>query len=150
MLRLLDPGDPSAAIGTTFPTPFTAPNNQRILLGLDLGSPGTNLLKSGITLVTRLRTSPDAPAYMNPQPASGDGSPVATGIGHVGVYWRNAAALPDEGLTAGASVAVASGANTGDLQVSTNPLTDIDAAGVGKFISVYLTIIGGRRRIPMT
>jgi hypothetical protein len=142
VLRILDPGDPSQPIGTAFPTPFNAPNNQRILLGLDLGSPSTNLLKSGITVVTRLRTSPDAPAYMNPQAASGDGSPISTGIGHVGVYWRNAAALPEEGLTAGASVAVASGANTGDLQLSTNPETDVDAANVGRFISVYLTVVG--------
>jgi hypothetical protein len=40
-------------------------------------------------------------------------------------------------------VAVASGANTGNLEVSTNPLTDIDAAGISNFISVYMTVAGG-------
>jgi uncharacterized protein (DUF3820 family) len=141
-LRLLDPGNPGVA-SAIFPVAFTAPNNSAILLGLDLGSPGTNLLRSGITLSTRLRTSPDAPAYMNPQPASMDGAPVTAGIGQVGVYYRMDPAFPGEGATAGAAVALVSGANSGDLAVSTNPETDLDAAGISKFLSVWMTIVGG-------
>ena len=143
VLRILDPGDTGMPIGKDFPIAFTAPNNSTLLLGLDLGSQDQNLLKSGITIATRLRTSPEAPAYMNPNPASGDGGGINGGIGQVGVYWRANGVIPDEGATAGAAFALASGDNGGDVQVSTNPVTDLDAAGISKFIALWMTVQGG-------
>ena len=143
VLRILDPGDTSMPIGKDFPVPFTAPNNSTILLGLDLGSQDQNLLKSGITVATRIRTSPEAPAYMNPNPASGDGGGINGGIGHVGVYWRANGVIPAEGATAGAAFALASGDNGGDVELSTNPVTDLDAAGISNFIALWMTVQGG-------
>lgn len=142
VLRVLDPGDPAVGIGAVFPDPFDPPANSRIVLGLDLGVTDRNVLKSGITLATRLRLAPNPPAYMNANPASGDGSPIANGIGMVGVYYRESEALPDEGLNAGASVSLQSGANGGDLQLSSAG-QDVDAIGTLSFTNVWLTVVGG-------
>ncbi|MBI4602716.1 MAG: fibronectin type III domain-containing protein [Planctomycetes bacterium] len=145
VLRILDPGNTAAPnagqLGTAFPAPFTGGGNSRILLGLDLGITDRNVLKSGVTLYARVRLSPDAPAYMNPQPASGDGSGIANGIGHVGVYYRAPGALPDEGVTAGAALALSSGAGGGDIVFSAGD--DLDAVGTLNFVSVWVTVVGG-------
>jgi hypothetical protein len=143
VLRILDPGDTSLPIGTEFPAPFDPPNNSRILLGLDLGSPSRNLLKAGITFSARLRTSPDAPAFMNPNPASGDGASLANGIGQVGVYFRAAGTTPEEGPSAGAGFSLQSGNDGGALQLSTKPRTEIKAVGALKFMEIYMTVGGG-------
>jgi hypothetical protein len=143
VLRIQDPGDPNFPIGTAFPDPFPEPNNSRIFLGLDLGATDRNLLKSGITFNARLRTSPNAPAYMNANPASGDGAPLHLGTGHVGVYYRAPGTLPAEGATASAAFALQSGNNGGDVQFSANPMTDIDAAGIKSFMNLWMTVRGG-------
>lgn len=138
VLRVLDPGDTNAAIGTEFPQAFDEPNNRRIVLGYDLGSPAVNLLKSGVTIATRLRLSPDAPAYMNPNPNSGDGEGLSSGVGHVGIYYRDPSGAGDH---AGAAFALASGNNGGDIQLSTDGAVDIDGIGLLRFVSLWMTVV---------
>ncbi len=137
VLRVLDPGDASQPIGTAFPQGYTAPNNSRIALGYDLGSPTENLLKSGITFATRIRLSPDAPAYMSPNPNSGDGDGIHNGTGHVGVYYRDPAGTAH----ASAAFALNSGNNGGDIQLSTDGVIDLDGVGLLRFVSLWMTVV---------
>jgi hypothetical protein len=149
VLRVLDPGDTAAPdpnqLGTAFPLPFNGGLNSRVVLGLDLGITDRNVLKSGVTLMTRLRLSPDAPAYMQPNPRSGDGGGIAGGIGNVGVHFRQDGALPDEGATVGASVVLVSDNNGGNLQYSVvaGGDADVDAVGALNFVTVWMTVVGG-------
>jgi len=80
---------------------------------------------------------------MDPDPCSGDGSPISSGLGHVGVYYAGSADRPGEGDTAGAAIALNSSARGGDLLLSTNPGTDVEAAGTLDFITVWMTVRGG-------
>jgi hypothetical protein len=100
------------------------------------------VLRSGVTFSARIRLSPDAPAYMNAVQASGDGSPIAGGLGMVGIYFRADGSLPGEGSTAAASFSLESGANGGNLDFSVAG-QDIDASQTLKFISIWATIVGG-------
>ncbi len=141
VLRVLDPGDTGVGIGTAFPTPFVPAGNSRILLGLDLGVTDSNVLKSGITLSTRLRLSPDSPLYMNAEAASGDGAGIVNGIGQVGVYYKGTG-VPGEEVTAAAAFSCNSGAGGGDLEFSSAG-QDVDAIGTLSFIAVWMTVVGG-------
>jgi hypothetical protein len=141
VLRILDPGnpgDPGTTLATEYPDPFNEPNNATIVLGLDLGVVGENVLKTGITLSARLRTTPlsEVPAYLNANGNSGDGAALADGIGHVGVYYRD----PLGGTNVGAAVSLYSSNNGGDIQVSTDPMMDLDAMAIYDFKTVWLTV----------
>ncbi|MCZ6796195.1 MAG: hypothetical protein O7J95_21500 [Planctomycetota bacterium] len=138
-LRILDPGNttaPGGSLATQFPQAYNQPNNNSILLGLDSGVSDRNLLRSGVTFAARWRVNPTPPEYLNGQP-SGDGSPLQGGVGQVGFYYRDADAALLEGATAGLAFSLESG---DDMQISTVPLTELDAAQISSFRSIWVTV----------
>jgi uncharacterized protein (DUF3820 family) len=139
VLRVLDPGDPSApgaSLATAFPLAYDPPNNRLILLGFDTGVAGRNLLRDGVTFTARWRVNPNPPAYLAPG-ATGDGSPLSGGFGQVGIYFIDDGSIGG----AGSSAALGFALQTGDLmQMSTNPLQQMQAAHITTFRSIWVTV----------
>ena len=139
VLRLLDPGDPSApgaSLATEHPDVYDAPNNQAFVLGRDLGVSARNLLRDGVTFAARWRVNPDAPDYLAAQP-TGDGSPISGGLGQLGIVFVNDGSLVGQGDAASLGVAL----NSNDLlQFSSNPVQTVGAASITTFRSVWITV----------
>jgi hypothetical protein len=139
VLRVLQPGNTSAPGGVlaqTFPDPFASPNNRRLLLGLDTGVADRNLLRDGITLALRWRLTPGSPAYLAAQP-TGDGSPIAAGLGQLGVVFVDDGSFGQAGQPASLSVSLQSG---DQMQLSTEPVSTLDAADIDAFRTLWLTV----------
>ncbi len=139
VLRMLDPGDPGdpgASLAAEFPDPFDEPNNATIVLARDLNVANANLLRTGVTLVMRWRIHPESPEYMNAN-ETGDGSPISGGLGQIGVAFLNDGSLATDGASAGLGFTL----NSNDLlQVTSNPVQELDVAGNTTFRSLWVTI----------
>lgn len=138
VLRVLDPGDPTtpgASLSTEFPDPYTEPNNRRILLGLDTGVAGANMLRDGVTIAARWRLGRQPPAFLAAS-AAGDGAPLLGGLGQIGFHFVDDGSLGTAGAPAGFALAL----NSGDaLQLSTAPVTQVDV-DADRFVSIWATV----------
>ncbi|MBN1441515.1 MAG: hypothetical protein JXA90_02350, partial [Planctomycetes bacterium] len=144
VLRILNPGnttDPSAgtSVDEQFPDPYDEPNNSEILLAIDTGIADRNLLRDGVTFAARWRAHPEPPEYLNANP-TGDGTPLDGGVGQIGFYFVDEpgdAGLGDEG---GLAFSLQSSADSGQMQMSTNPAVTLPAAHIDVFRSIWVTV----------